>query len=400
MKHWQILMAGITGIALALPSRAQRERDYDASVVSQVRIELRDLGYPPIDVIPAGESAIRALAVSPDGHIYGATSGQRSHLFVLDPRHGYVEPLGTLPDTKVVHHALAVDQKGAVYIGTALAVENKTRVTEGVEGGHVFKYSPAEDKARKGIRIDAPCPLKDLGIPVKGQGVYALAADRLRGVIYGLAYPDADFFSYRIESGIFKVHGKVAVGIMPGEKFEKEKDIGRALVVDREGSVFTSGEGGALFRFNAKGQELERLEVVVPAVPGREPYNRVDAWTSDANGLLYGGTSDGYLFRLDPEKLEVRNLGKPLNQYRIRGLVLAPNGKLYGIGGDDDEMARLFSYDPATGIYEVLGMIDVNRRPYYSWQGYVFDSMVIGLDGTVYMGQAERKSKLYLYYPE
>ena len=144
MKHWQILMAGITGIALALPSRAQRERDYDASVVSQVRIELRDLGYPPIDVIPAGESAIRALAVSPDGHIYGATSGQRSHLFVLDPRHGYVEPLGTLPDTKVVHHALAVDQKGAVYIGTALAVENKTRVTEGVEGGHIHISWPTD----------------------------------------------------------------------------------------------------------------------------------------------------------------------------------------------------------------------------------------------------------------
>ena len=26
--------------------------------------------------------------------------------------------------------------------------------------------------------------------------------------------------------------------------------------------------------------------------------------------------------------------------------------------------------------------------------------MTIGLDGTIYMGQAERKSKLYLYYPD
>ena len=67
----------------------------------------------------------------------------------------------------------------------------------------------------------------------------------------------------------------------------------------------------------------------------------------------------------------------------------AHNGRLYGIGGDDDEMARLFSYDPASGLYELLGMIDVNHRPYYSWQGYVFDSMAVRLDGTVYMGQAE-----------
>jgi hypothetical protein len=78
---------------------------------------------------------------------------------------------------------------------------------------------------------------------------------------------------------------------------------------------------------------------------------------------------------------------------------LAANGKLYGVGGDDDEMARLFSLDPSRGVYELLGMVDVNRRPYYSWQAYVIDSVIAGLDGTIYLGQAERKSKLYLYYP-
>jgi hypothetical protein len=35
----------------------------------------------------------------------------------------------------------------------------------------------------------------------------------------------------------------------------------------------------------------------------------------------------------------------------------------------------------------MLGMIDVNRRPYYSWQAYVIDAMTIGADGTIYMGQ-------------
>ena len=101
-----------------------------------------------------------------------------------------------------------------------------------------------------------------------------------------------------------------------------------------------------------------------------------------------------------PRNLRVRNLGKPLNRYRVRALVLARNGKLYGVGGDDDEMAQLFSYDPAGGTYELLGMIDVNRRPYYSWQAYVIDCAAVGNDGTVYLGQSERKSKLYLYYPE
>ncbi len=175
-----------------------------------------------------------------------------------------------------------------------------------------------------------------------------------------------------------------------------------ALFAASDGKVYAglaNHGGGVFFRFRAKSQDLEELQTPVPTVPGREVYSRVDAWTQDRAGNLYGGTSDGYLFRFDPARLRADNLGKPLSQYRIRGLVAAPNGKLYGIGGDDDDMARLFSYSPSTGVYEMLGMIDVNRRPYYSWQGYVFDAMAVGANGTIYMGQAERKLKLYLFYP-
>ncbi len=400
MQTYRISLFVVTSMTLALPADAQRDRSYDYSVVPQVRIDLRDLGYPPVDVIPSGESEIRALAVAPDGRIYGATSGERSHLFVLEPQHGYIEPLGALPGTNTVHHSLVVSQKGEVFIGTSLAVDNNGEGYNDYLGGHLLKYIPREDSGRKTIRVEAPCPVIDLGIPVKAQGIYALTIDRPHDVIYGLTYPDGTFFSYKIGLGVLKNHGQVAKEIMPGEKFEKEKNVGRAVVVDQEGNVLTTGEGGKFYRFNVKTQELERLEIGVPSVPGREVYNRVDAWTSDPSGNLYGGTSDGYIFRLDPTRLLVSNLGKPLNQYRIRGLGLARNGKLYGIGGDNDEMARLFSYNPTNGVFELLGMIDVNRRPYYSWQGYLFDSMVIGLDGTVYMGQAERKSKLYLYYPD
>jgi streptogramin lyase len=125
----------------------------------------------------------------------------------------------------------------------------------------------------------------------------------------------------------------------------------------------------------------------------------VDAFLLDPSGIIYGGTSDGYLFRLDPAKLTVTNLGKPLNQYGIDGLVRAPGGRLYGVGGDKDEMARLFSYDPSAGAYDVLGFIDVNRRPYYTWQAYVIGSMAIDGDGTIFIGENERISKLYLFYP-
>ncbi len=361
---------------MALPLAAQRAPEYDHSVVKQVRIDLRDLGYPPKDVIPSGESAIRALAVAPDGTLYGATSGKRSHLFSLSPVHGYVVPLGVLKDVTAVEGSLVVSRTGEVYIGTS-------------PGGRLLKYTPARN---------APFATVDLGAPVAGESICALAIDRGRETIYGLTSPNGHFFTYSLAGGQFAVHGKVAEHNIPGEKFETEKNIGRAIAVGADGYAYTSGQGGFLYRFWGK---LEKLDVTVPTVPGREPYNRIDAWAAGNSGpLLYGASSDGYLFRFDPASLRMDNLGKPLNQYRVRALVLARNGKLYGAGGDDDEMARLFSYDPARGVYEMLGMVDVNRRPYYSWQAYVIGAAALGLDGTVYLGQSERKSKLYLYYPE
>lgn len=378
-------------LCCAAAALAQRTLDSDRSVVSQVRIDARDLGYPPLDVIPAGESAVTALAAAPGGQIYGATTGKRSHLFVLDPRHGYVQPLGYLKDVTAVHGALAATPNGDIYIGAGAGP---------AAGGRLFRFTPPPNEDAQPIRIDAACDVKDLGAAVEGENIYALTADAHGAAIYGITYPSGHFFSYDIAQAKFSVHGRIAEHRIPGEKFETDLLLGSALIVDRNGFVFTSGEGGALKRFDPTAKRLETLVLTVPTAPGREPYNRVDAWTMDAAGILYGGSSDGYLFRLDPENLRVENLGKPLNQYRIRGLVCARNGKLYGVGGDDDEMARLFSYDPARGAYEVLGFIDVNRRPYYSWHAYNIGAMVLGGDGTVYLGESERKSRLYLYYPE
>ena len=394
MKLKLFLLALVTAALLS----AQRTPDYDYSVVRQTRIDLRDLGYPPLDVIPSDESAIRALAVSPEGLIYGATSGKRSHLFVLNPQHGYVEPLGWLRDVTTVHHSLVVSRTGDVYIGGSIGVDNNGEGYANYPGGHLLKYSPNPREPRPD-QAKFECPVTDLGIAAPGEGIYALTLDSDNDELYGLTYPTGQVFSYDIQKAAFHLHGRVAEHHIPGEKFEKDRLIGRALFA-HHGLVYTSGEGGALFRLASNDATIHRLAITAPTVPGREPYNRVDAWASDRDGILYGGTSDGYLFRLNAETRAIENLGKPLNQYRIRGLAFAPNGKLYGVGGDDDEMARLFSYDPARGTYQMLGMIDVNHRPYYSWQAYVIDALVIGLDGTLYLGQSERKSKLYLYYPE
>jgi hypothetical protein len=363
----------------------QRDPGYDSVVVPQTRIDLRDLGYSPLDLIPDGESAITSLAVAPNGDIYGATSGTRSHLFSIDPQRGYVIPLGVVPGATAVTHALVVSISGEVYLGTA-------------PDGHLLRYSPAALQ-QSDIVIPKVLPIKDLGSAIASESIFALAIDRKQGLIYGLTYPNAHLFQYSISDSKFADLGTVASVTPPGEKYEHDKMISRMLAVDEEGNVFVSGEAGAFYEFEIKTHSLRKLPIHAPAVPGREPYTRVDAFLLAPSGLIYGGTSDGYLFRLDTRALTVTNLGKPLNQYRIAGLARSANGMLYGVGGDSPEMARMFSYDPSTGAYELLGFIDVNRRPYYSWQAYTIGDIVADGRGTIYLGQAERISKLYLFYP-
>jgi outer membrane protein assembly factor BamB len=289
---------------------AQRNLGYDYVVVPQDRIDARALGYPPLDVIPDGESGITSLAVAPNGYIYGATSGARSHLFVLSPIHGFVQPLGYLPDTKIVTHAVVVSTDGKVYIGSGTS-------------GHLLVYAPSNPYHRGiGTHDNEPVPVKDLGQPLEGQRIFTLAIDRNAGVIYGLTSPDTHFFSYSISDGKFYDFGVVCAKAPHGELFEEDKIMSRMLALDSKGNVYASGEDGYLFKYYKGTKILDRLNLQIPAILGRQPWERVDAFMTDAaSGLIYGGTSDGYLFRFDPANLTIENLGKPLIQYDIAGLV-------------------------------------------------------------------------------
>ena len=54
---------------------------------------------------------------------------------------------------------------------------------------------------------------------------------------------------------------------------------------------------------------------------------------------------------------------------------------------------------PLEGGYENLGLLDVNRSPYYAWLAFEADSMLAGPDGTIFIGESSRISHLYLLYP-
>lgn len=385
MRRARILQLALLVLCPLATMQAQRDPSYDNLVVPQTRIDARDLGYRPVDVIPDGESGITSLCVAPNGNVFGATSGTKSHLFVVNAQHGYVVPLGVIPGAQAVTQALVVAANGHVFLGTS-------------PSGHLLEYVP-KDLDNQPIEISKPLTVIDHGAAIAGEAVRALVIDPQRNAIYGLTMPNAHFFRYSIADGKFADLGVVAKDAPWAEKTEHDKMLSRMLVVDANGNVFASGENGVLYRYAAASDVLEKLAIHAPAVPGRERYTEVDAFVATSAGAIYGATSDGYLFRLDPDKLTITNLGKALSQYHVAGLAEGHDGKLYGVGGDTTEMARLFSFDPSTGAYEVTGFIDVNRRPYYTWQAEVVGAVVADARGTVYIGENERISKLYLYFP-
>jgi hypothetical protein len=378
------------------------------------RMDFRDLGYRNFNEIPADAAFITALAAAPDGRIFGATSGVRSHLFVFSPKTNQVRPLGTIADAKGVHHSLAVDPRGPVYIGTGrdlrqtftikpdlsfgtnhISLDLWTQLKEFYKdypGGHLYSYDPTSEKS---VKAEHAAALTDLGIPVAGDGIYAMTLDSQRQVLYGLTYPHGHFFTFDLKQ--HKASDKGAIGKLVqfgGPDDRTLRTLPRDLVVAATGDVYTSTDEGHILRFDIAKQELQTLAAEIPG----ESMQVVEAWVK-VDDTLYGGTSEGFLFRFHPSSGEVDNLGKPMVALRIRGLAAGRDGMVYGLAGDRSVPNLLFRYDPAKHRLETLGGVAVNRSPYYLWKGQQFDAMATGTDGTIYMGESDRGGHLFFYIP-
>jgi hypothetical protein len=69
------------------------------------------------------------------------------------------------------------------------------------------------------------------------------------------------------------------------------------------------------------------------------------------------------------------------------------DGCLYGIGGEEDGMGRLFRYDAETHELADLGILRSSEQR--MWNGYEFDAAITGLWGEIYFGESDRISHLF-----
>ncbi len=387
-------------------------------------LDLRDLGYPEVNMIPPNCAAITSLIAAPGGKIYGATSGDISYLFMYDPKINKAKHLGKLKGHQGVFHSLVMDRKGNLYIGTGKNVLEQVEISKATEpghyaiinslwkdiqrkygdyeGGHLLRYDP-ESNDDKIYLPDWDCPVADLGVPVSGDGIYALTTDLDRSSIYGLTYPHGHLFRFDISTEKFNDLGETNKNVVFHGPERDWRTLPRALVCDDSGRVFTSGSGGFLIYYKTEDKKLTVTDIQIPGeyypVQAYSGYPTVEYFTKDPNGLIYGASCDGFLFSFDPDKMKLKNLGKPRLTRRIRAVTVGIDGNVYMIAGERIEPCRLFSYEPLRGKFSDLGVIAVDRSPYYSWRADQFDCMTTGLDGTIYMGESDRRAHLYIFLP-
>jgi outer membrane protein assembly factor BamB len=388
------------------------------------RLDLRDLGYPDVNQIPANSSAITSLLAASSGKIYGGTSGEDAYLLVYNPSLNKVKPLGKIKGQQGIYHSLVEDSDGSLYVGTGLDVLRAVDLTseksgpdsvskalwsdikrpyEHYEGGHLYRYDPATGNGQVYFPEDASL-VEDLGVAVANNGIYALTIDPRARTIYGITYPDGHLFAYKIPQKKFQDLGEVDHKIIFDGPERDLRSLPRALVVDDLGRVYTSGDDGLLVYYDPKSGKIQSTGATLPGdydpIQAYVGHPVVEYLAMDKTGLIYGGSSDGFLFSFDPSTMKLVNLGKPRSLRRLRALTIGKDGRVYIVAGERTEPCQFFYYDPKEGGFHDLGVIAVDRSPYYSWRGSQFDSIATGPDGTIYLGESERRSHLFLYLPD
>ena len=388
------------------------------------RLDFRDLGYPGATEIAADASPITALLAHSNGKVYGATSGKASHLFVWDARVNKVFPLGQLPETeKGVRTCLVETSDGRILVGTGLceielltlskdmphgrrSIENQLLADikakyKDYAGGHLYAYDPAKDDG--GVYLTgAKAVVEDLGVAVPQNSIYAMALSPDRKIVYGITYPDAEFFSYDSEKKEFKRLGKWMEKLSyPGPE-RSWRGVPRALAVDADGVVWSSGDDGLMRfydpRIGSFGETAMRIPGEYWETQNYNAFPVVEQLFAKADGTLVGTTSDGFVFEVWPNRNRLVSWGKPRVERRIRAATLGKDGRLYMIAGEKDNVCRLFSFDKENGHLD-YGVLGVDRSPYYAKIAYQFDVMATAADGTVLIGESDRRAKLFLYIP-
>ena len=163
----------------------------------EVSLENTDLNRLPIY-----RNSIASLAVVGDYIIGGtsATEGKTPFIFSASLSKREVSFVHDLEDAisgqQHIQTGFCKGVNGLLYAGTiANAVGSGSN-----SGGHLFETS---------IDNNGEISIKDLGIPVPGEGILALTTNANKSMLFGITQPSGLFFTYNIESGVAKQYADI-----------------------------------------------------------------------------------------------------------------------------------------------------------------------------------------------
>jgi len=322
----------------------------NACHITSERMRCYDLDH---EKIPFGSMAVSNLFFDSHGRLCGTVGGNEARLFRMDGDYR-LEQAVVIPDARAVMPGMCVSHNHTAH-----------GVAWGDSGVCIFS-----------------CPLdgdmKDLRV------VNPDIRERLSA---SLVLPDLNTAYLLDTNGSFWKSALTDGKTRELARFRPR--VSRVLVRAADGYVYGQEYEGALFRVLAGNDKVEDTHLRLPAQMGRD-YMTV--WTAAATldgRLMYGGNQDGYLFSFEPFAHNLKNLGKPCMNVGISVLVSGPDGWLYGIAGDEKNVAHLFRYHPDEGFHDE-GWI--RHVPF--WHCSVIEAMVFARDGRLFLGQAETVSRV------
>ncbi len=317
--------------------------------------------------IAADESRITALDATPEGIIYGGTSGHRVHVFVA-MFHGST---GMVFDLKAIEGAT---QCVAVCCGSnkVFACVNASK-----GGGRILatKLQPLPYDCIQEWGFQRP-EFEDLGEASTGEPIVHAISSASKDALFGVT----SHHLFRVDPEASRIE---EVGQVPG--------LGRIALASK-GSIVGLDGPSHLWRYDPQQRSLQRRVFPLPdGTWGQAPL----FWARDkTSGLLYTADSQGRIFSFDEEKGFSTLLGQTMLK-PAGPMAVTFDGRVFGFCGPD--LAKMFCYDPALGQVANLGVAlsVVERRRY----GYVFGDAVTGRDGEIIFGENDNLGHLWLYFP-
>lgn len=346
----------------------QVEEIQHGSFMRQGRMLAFPMNFPgaTVPIVP-DESHITALDATPEGIIYGGTSGKRSHIFVA-LFHGIT---GVVFDMKTVEDA---NRCPAVCHGRKKLVA----CLNGPHGGGRILMTTLPLMYPDLIQeweFDRP-EFEDLGEVVPGEPIVHAAASASREQVIGIT--SRHLFSFDFETAKSKVLAEISC-------------VGR-LGLASDGNIVGLDGTEHLWSFDPRTQALHRNAIKLPGSAwGKVPL----LWARDSHqGLLYTTDDSGTLFSFHADHGFSSPLGKTM--FPPAGpMAVTFDGRVFGFCGDG--IAKMFCYDPGRKQLTNVGVaISVLERRRY---GYVFGDAVTGRDGEIVFGEDDDFGHLWLYYP-